>query len=81
MALIKRKTKKKITKQLKKLVKKHGPEIATGLVSTIVAGLTAANLPESDGSEKSKKRKKAAAKSKSSRKAASERTEAKTSEQ
>jgi hypothetical protein len=79
MALIKRKTKKKIKKQIKKLVKKHGPEIATGLVSTIVAGLTATNLPESDGSGKSKKRKKAAAKSKSSKKAVSERTKAKTS--
>lgn len=39
MATIKRKTRKKLTKQLAKLVKRHGPEMALALVSGIVSTL------------------------------------------
>ena len=45
MAVIKRKTKKAITKQINKLVKQHGAEIAmglaTGLISTVIGATTA----------------------------------------
>ena len=33
MAIIRKKTKKKIAKQVKKLVKQHGPEIMTGVAA------------------------------------------------
>jgi thiamine phosphate synthase YjbQ (UPF0047 family) len=59
MALIKKKTRKAITKQVKKLVRKHGPEIATGLVTSIVSGIAAAATakPEDDDTpKKSRKR-------------------------
>jgi hypothetical protein len=41
MALIKQKTRKKLSKQLAKLVKKHGPEMTVALVTGIVSGLAA----------------------------------------
>jgi len=40
MAVIKRKTRKKLSKQLKKVVKKHGTEVTLSLVSGIVSGLS-----------------------------------------
>ena len=43
MALIKRKTRKKLSKQLTKLVKKHGAEMALALVTGIVSGVAAEN--------------------------------------
>lgn len=61
MATIKRKTKKKITKQVAKLVRKHGGEIATGLVSSLVAGVVASFAVSGDAG-RSKKRKRAAEK-------------------
>ncbi len=41
MALVKRKTRRKLYKQLKKLVRKHGAEMTLALVSGIVTSLTA----------------------------------------
>jgi hypothetical protein len=40
MALLKKKTRKRVTKQLRKLVKKHGEEAVTGLVATAAAAVT-----------------------------------------
>jgi hypothetical protein len=37
MALIKRKTRKKVSKQLNKLVKRHGAEMALALVTGIIS--------------------------------------------
>ena len=41
MAVIKKKARRKLSKQLAKLVKKHGPEMALALVSGIVSALAA----------------------------------------
>jgi hypothetical protein len=41
MALIKRKTRKKLTKQLNKIVKRHGAEMALALVTGILSNLAA----------------------------------------
>ena len=43
MALVKGKTRKKLAKQLRKLVKKHGAEVALALVTGIVTSLSADN--------------------------------------
>lgn len=58
MAIIRKKTRKAITKQVTKLMKKHGPEIAMGLVSNLLTGFTAAAMatPDDDKSEKKKKK-------------------------
>ena len=40
MAVIKRKTRKKLSKQLKKIVKKHGTEVTLSLVSGILTGFS-----------------------------------------
>ena len=58
MAILKRKTKKAITKQVRKMVKKHGPEVAMGVISSLVTGVIAAATEVSNGSGKSKKKKK-----------------------
>jgi hypothetical protein len=42
MAVIKKKTRKKLSKQLNKLVKKHGAETALALVTGIVSAATVA---------------------------------------
>ena len=55
MAVIKRKIRKKLTKQLAKLVKKHGPEMALALVSGIVSALAADYVGKKDRSDKSGK--------------------------
>ena len=60
MAIIKRKTKKTLTKQIKKLMKKHGPEIAAGLIASLVSGLTTATAVKSENKNKSKKKKRKA---------------------
>ena len=39
MALIKRKTRKKVSKQLNKLVRRHGAEMALALVTGIISNL------------------------------------------
>ena len=39
MALLKKKTRKRVTKQLRKLVKKHGEDVITGLVATAAAAV------------------------------------------
>ena len=39
MAIIRRKTKKRIGKQLKKIVKKHGPEVALGAATALVTNI------------------------------------------
>jgi hypothetical protein len=49
MALIRRKTRKRLTKDLKRIVKKHGAEMALALVTGIITGLAA------EGVEKKKK--------------------------
>ncbi len=41
MALIKRKTRKKLTKQLNKLLKRHGAEMALALVTGFLSNLAA----------------------------------------
>jgi hypothetical protein len=48
MALIKRKTRRKLSKQLNKLVKKHGPEMALALVSGIVSSLAHGGRDKAD---------------------------------
>ena len=48
MALIKRKTRRKLSKQLSKLVKKHGAEMALALVSGIVSSLAAGERDKLD---------------------------------
>ena len=54
MALIKRKTRRKLSKQLNKLVKKHGPEMALALVSGIVSSLAAGGRDKADKKAKAK---------------------------
>jgi hypothetical protein len=69
MAIIRRKTKKKIGKQVKKLVKQHGPEVALGaataLVTTLINKATDKPAKKDKGEkDKGKKDKKAKASSK-----------------
>ena len=59
MALIKRKTKKALTKQVNKLIRKHGTEIAVGLVSNLMTGITAATVAKSDDDGEAPKKKRA----------------------
>lgn len=58
MAIIKKKTRKAISKQVTRLVKKHGPEIAAGLVTSLVTGITAATIARDDDKKSKKKKKK-----------------------
>ncbi len=46
MAVVKKKTRRKLAKQLTKLVKKHGAEIALALVAGIVSSLAADKAPK-----------------------------------
>ena len=62
MAQIKRKTRKRISKQLKKLVKRHGAERALALVTGIVSSLV------TDAAEKIAKKEKSAKGEKSAKK-------------
>jgi hypothetical protein len=52
MPVIKRKTKKAITKQVRKIVKKHGPEIALGLASALVSSVVTKATASGDGKKK-----------------------------
>jgi hypothetical protein len=63
MAILKRKTKKAISKQVRKMVKKHGPEVAMGVISSLVTGVIAAvaeknDSDDSNNSGKSRRKKK-----------------------
>jgi hypothetical protein len=69
MAVIKKKTKKAISKQVMKLVNKHGPEIATGLVTTLVAGVAGAASAAADNRKKKRARAARSAKKKATSKA------------
>ncbi|GAB4108574.1 MAG: hypothetical protein OHK0022_60170 [Roseiflexaceae bacterium] len=60
MTLIKKKTRKQLAKRMRKLMKKHGSDIVTGLVSTIMTA-AAAKLASDKTSKKHKKHKKGAA--------------------
>jgi hypothetical protein len=62
MALIKRKTRKKLSKQLNRLVKRHGAEMALALVTGIVSNLAtdAVEKPAKGGKSEKKKKKKTA---------------------
>ena len=62
MAVIKRKTKKAITKQVRKMVKKHGPEIALGLAASAVTGIVSAAAAVGDKKKGKKKQRRAVAK-------------------
>ena len=53
MPIIRKKTKKKIAKQVKKMVKQHGPEIMTGIAAA--AATSAINAVQQRGHDKSKK--------------------------
>lgn len=68
MAIIKRKTKKRIGKQLRKLVKKHGSEVALGaataLVTAVIAKATGEDEKEGKGKSSSKGKKSAEGKGK-----------------
>ena len=55
MALIKKKTKKAITKQVMKLVKKHGPEIALGAATALVGSVVAAAASAKETKDAKKK--------------------------
>jgi hypothetical protein len=46
MALVKRKTRKAIRKQLTKVIEKHGPEIATGIATGLMSSIVALITPE-----------------------------------
>jgi hypothetical protein len=54
MAIIKRKTKKKIGKQLRKLVKKHGSEVALGAATALVTAVIAKSTGDADKKGKGK---------------------------
>ncbi|MGH9373652.1 MAG: hypothetical protein ACRD15_19200 [Vicinamibacterales bacterium] len=46
MALVKKKTRKKLSKQLNKLVRKHGPDMTLALVTGMVSNLAADKAPK-----------------------------------
>ena len=56
MALIKQKTRKKLSKQLARLVKKHGPEMTVALVTGIVSGLAAEKTKKAAKAQGARKR-------------------------
>jgi hypothetical protein len=55
MAPIKKKTRKRLGKQMRKLVKKHGQEAVTGLVTTAVSAATAKLAIDSNDQPKKRK--------------------------
>lgn len=62
MALIKKKTRKRLAKQMHKLVKKHGEAVVTGFVTTAVSAATArlattaGDEPNTDRTDKKNKK-------------------------
>lgn len=45
MALTKKKTRKRLVKQVRKLVKKHGPEAVTSIVTEVIAATATQEMP------------------------------------
>jgi hypothetical protein len=70
MAVIKQKTRKRLSKQLSRLIKKHGPEMTLALVTGIISAL------ESERSTKAAAKAARADKSAKKSKAANRRTKA-----
>ena len=60
MAVMKKKTRRKLSKQLDKLIKLHGAEMALALVTGIVSALAADRKSKADKKQKSEKAGKAA---------------------
>lgn len=60
MAVMKKKTRRKLSKQLDKLIKLHGAEMALALVTGIVSALAAGGKNKTDKKQKSAKSGKAA---------------------
>ena len=58
MALIKRKTKKALGKQVRRLVRKHGTEIAVGLATAAVTTIINTAVGPDDAAAGGKKKKK-----------------------
>lgn len=54
MAVMKKKTRRKLSKQLNKLIKLHGAEMALALVTGIVSALAADQKTRADRKQKSK---------------------------
>lgn len=54
MAVMKKKTRRKLSKQLNKLIKLHGAEMALALVTGIVSALAADRKTKADKKQKSK---------------------------
>ena len=54
MPVIKRKTRKAITKQVKKLISKHGPEVALGLATNLVGSVVEAATGKTESKSKKK---------------------------
>ena len=54
MAVMKKKTRRKLSKQLNKLIKLHGAEMALALVTGIVSALAADRKSKADKKQKSK---------------------------
>ena len=56
MVIIRKKTKKKIAKQVKKMVKQHGPEIMTGIAAAAATtAIQAVQHRSKDGAKKEPK--------------------------
>jgi hypothetical protein len=55
MTLMKKKTQKRLSKQMRKLVRKHGEEIVTGLVTTAVSAEAAKSAHTTDQPKSRKK--------------------------
>lgn len=55
MTIIRRKTKKRIGKQLKKIVKKHGPEVALGAATALVTNIISKATDKPAKKDKDKK--------------------------
>lgn len=55
MAFIKRKTRKKIVKQLRKLVNRHGPDVVSDFASSLMAEFAARFLTRGDGDGKGRR--------------------------
>lgn len=69
MAIIRRKTRKKIGKQVRKLVKDHGPEVALGAATALVTTIInkATGKPAKKGKGQKDERAKESSKAKSSK--------------
>lgn len=57
MAVLKKKARKRLTKQVRKLVKRHGPEAATAFVTGVIAAVSKKASEDVIRMQKNKKRK------------------------